>query len=50
VIQRNNVEDRDRLLSFEKVFIGKISLPSNKNLHLLKHDKLQSKDSQLTTL
>ncbi|KAL5675991.1 hypothetical protein ACJX0J_012122, partial [Zea mays] len=38
------------LLSFEKMFIGKISLPSNKNMHLLQHDKLQSKDSQLTTL
>jgi hypothetical protein len=43
-------EDQDRLLSFEKMFIGKISLPSNKNMHLLQHDKLQSKDSQLTTL
>ncbi|ONM27783.1 TatD related DNase [Zea mays] len=46
----DSAEDRDMLLSFEKMFIGKISLPSNKNLHLLQHDKLQSKDSQLTTL
>ncbi|ONM58808.1 Sodium/hydrogen exchanger 2 [Zea mays] len=34
----DSAEDRDRLLSFEKMFIGKISSPSNKNLHLLQHD------------
>uniref|UniRef100_A0A804LCY2 Sodium/hydrogen exchanger 2 n=1 Tax=Zea mays TaxID=4577 RepID=A0A804LCY2_MAIZE len=38
VIQRNNVEDRDRLLSFEKVFIGVngCSLKTNENLEVLR--------------
>lgn len=39
----DSAEDRDRLLSFEKMFIGKISLPSNKNLDVLQHDDFRVK-------